>query len=293
MQFKELQSVIKEKSISCDFNTATDDLQSIIFSLARDNFLPLVSQIGSIPENIEHDSTEEKLYTKVSDIILAKCFFELNMKAMVLRERANSADVIAESKFHNYSLVGDAKAFRLSRTAKNQKDFKVESMVHWRGENNFSVLCCPYFQYPKRNSQIYGSALDGNVSLFSWEYFSILLKKNIRETSSTNLQDLWNYSSTIAQKTSVSNKNVCFLEQQNEAIRNFLAISKEDFNSLFKAFKENIIVRGTDEIDYWNHVIQEINAYTKEKAIRELISALKLKEKIKAIDKYITYLKDL
>ncbi|MBE6455798.1 MAG: HindIII family type II restriction endonuclease [Alphaproteobacteria bacterium] len=293
MQFKELQSVIKEKSVSCDFNTATDDLQNIIFSLPRENFLPLVSQIGSIPENIEHDSTEEKLYTKVSDIILAKCFLELNMKAIVLRERANSADVIAKSKFHNYSLVGDAKSFRLSRTAKNQKDFKVESMVHWRGENNFSVLCCPYFQYPKRNSQIYGSALDGNVSLFSWEYFSVLLKKNIQETSSINLQNLWNYSATIAETTSVSDKNVCFLEQQNEAIRNFLSISKEDFNGLFKVFKENIIARGNDEINYWHHVIQKINTYTKEEAIKELISALKLKEKIKAINKYITYLKDL
>ncbi len=72
-----------------------------------------------------------------------------------------------------------------------------------------------------------------------------------------------------------------------------MSISEEDFNNLFKTFKENIIARGNDEIDYWNCVIQKINTYTKEEAIRELISALKLKEKIKAIDKYITYLKDL
>ena len=33
-----------------------------------------------------------------------------------------------------YSLVADAKAFRLSRTAKNQKDFKVQAMdgLAWR-----------------------------------------------------------------------------------------------------------------------------------------------------------------
>ena len=65
---------------------------------------------------------------------------------------------------------------------KNQKDFKVESMEHWRGDNDYSVLVCPYFQYPKTLSQIYGQALNNNVSLFSWEYFSILLRNNIKES---------------------------------------------------------------------------------------------------------------
>ena len=190
MLFTDLQKLIKEKTLSCDFNTASDELKKIIFSLDKKELAPLITQIGAIPENIPHDSTEEKLYTKVSDIILAKCFIELNMKASVIHERSNSADVIAESKFHNYSLIADAKAFRLSRTAKNQKDFKVESMVHWKGDCNFAVLCCPYFQYPKKESQIYGSALNGNVSLFSWEYFSILINKNISENSSINLEEL-------------------------------------------------------------------------------------------------------
>lgn len=103
--------------------------------LDRNSFIPLITQISSIPEDIAHDSTEEKLYTKVSDIILAKCFLELNMEAIVLHERANSADVLVRSKYHNYSLIADAKAFRLSRTAKNQKYFKVESMKYFKVES--------------------------------------------------------------------------------------------------------------------------------------------------------------
>ncbi len=121
----------------------------------------------------------------------------MNFEVEVIRERSNCADIIAQSKFHNYSFVGDAKAFRLSRTAKNVKDFKIDSMVHWRGDNDYSVLACPYFQYPKSNSQIYKLALEGNVSLFSWEYLYIVLSENIMENETINLQELWNQSHII------------------------------------------------------------------------------------------------
>ena len=44
----------------------------------------------------------------------------------------SKAYVIAESKFHCYTLIADAKSFGLSRTAKNQKDFKVTALSNWR-----------------------------------------------------------------------------------------------------------------------------------------------------------------
>ena len=290
MLFLDLKELIKNKAQNYDFDTASTDLQSSIFSLDKKNFMPLITQIGTIPEDIPHDSTEEKLYAKVSDIILAKCFVELNLKATVIRERSNSADILVKSKYHNYSLVADAKAFRLSRTAKNQKDFKVESMVHWKGENEYSVLCCPYFQYPKASSQIYGAALNGNVALFSWEYFYILLAQNIYETEHNTLENLWKQSSIIAKTTSVSDKNKCFLSQQNCTIAQISHLSEKDFYKFFETIKREIIERGNNEIDYWKNIITQIKTYSKEKAIEELISALKLKQKIKAIGKYITSL---
>lgn len=291
MLFSDLQDKIKDYAKTLDFSKASKQLENEVFSLKKDEFLPIIAQIGIIPENIRHDSTEEKLYAKVSDIVLAKCFNELNMKAIVLQERANSADVYVESLYHNYSLVADAKAFRLSRTAKNQKDFKVESMVHWKGENEYAVLCCPYFQYPKSSSQIYGSALTGNVSLFSWEYFSIMLQNGIKETASINLSSIWNQSAVFAKTTSVSEENKCFLEKQNLAIMKELDISQADFQKAFGMFKADIIERGADEITYWKNAIKNINSYSKEQAVKELISALKLNEKIKSIEKYISCLK--
>ena len=291
MQILELIGVIKHEMETNCFQDASDNIQNIIFSLNIRDFIPLVSEIGTIPEFIEHDSTEEKLYTKVSDIILAKCFIELGLKAMVIRERANCADVIARSSFYNYSLVGDAKAFRLSRTAKNQKDFKVESMVHWRCDNNYSVLCCPYFQYPKNKSQIYGQAIDGNVSLFSWEYFSILLQNNIKESLNRNLEELWNYSSVVAQNTPVSSKNLCFFNKQNLFLKKYIDCSDDDFNKYFHIFKNGIILRGENEIKYWEDKINIIKHYSRNQAIEMLIKSLKLNEKINSINSFINQLR--
>lgn len=286
MNFTELCKTIDEFTIRYDFQNASEALEDKIFSLQKNDFIPLVTEIGTIPESIGHDSTEEKLYSKVSDIVLSKCFQELGLKSTVLRERANSADVEAKSKYHNYSLVGDAKAFRLSRTAKNQKDFKVESMDHWKGNNDYSVLVCPYFQYPKSKSQIYGQALNRNISLFSWEYFSVLLKSNLMETETKNISVLWNQSAIISTDTLIANKDNCFLNIQNKGICDFMHISEDAFNRYLNSFKSLIIQRGETEIEYWKNKIEEIKGYSREKAIDELLISLKLNAKIVAISKF-------
>ena len=120
--------------------------------------IPLLKNISIIPESIAHDSSEEKLFARTADILLAKTFQEIGFLSSVNKERSNCADVIAKSIIHKYTLIGDAKVFRLSRTAKNPKDFKVKSMENWRGDNDYSVLACPFYQYPKNKSQIYGQA---------------------------------------------------------------------------------------------------------------------------------------
>ena len=286
MDFRDLRSIIKERTYK-NFLEASIELEEILFNINKKETLSLITEIGIIPEDIAHDSTEEKLYTKVSDILFAKALKELNLEVRVLRERSNCADIIAQSKFHGYSLVGDAKAFRLSRTAKNAKDFKVESMVHWRGDNDYAVLTCPYFQYPKSNSQIYKSALDGNVALFSWEYLYILLSAKIKENQNTNLCDLWNQSAIISQNTMVGNANTCFLKQQDTNIQTLMKISASTFDELFTIIKDRIVIRGNSEIKFFEDEIARIRKLDKDTAIKELISCMKLNSKIETIRTFI------
>ena len=288
MLFNELRNLIRVESEKGEFNNAGAHIQEKVFNLNRISLIPLVTEIGAIPEDIAHDSSEEKLYAKVADIVLAKCFQELGFSSTTNKERANCADVIAKSRYHSYSLVGDAKAFRLSRTAKNQKDFKVKSMVDWKGDNDFAVLVCPYYQYPKSNSQIYGQALDGNVVLFSWENLSILLENSIIESSGLSLASIWNISELISKKTSVSDKNSAFLNTQNVLIQDFFKLDKVLFDNKFKVFRDSIKQRGNSEIDFWKKQIELIKSLSKDEAITKLLSSLKLNEKIASIKKYIS-----
>ncbi len=289
MDFRELRILIRN-NIDNDFFEASNELEDILFNISTEETLPLITEIGIIPEDIAHDSTEEKLYTKTSDILFAKALKDLNLEVRVLRERSNCADIIAQSKFHGYSLVGDAKAFRLSRTAKNAKDFKVESMVHWRGDCDYAVLTCPYFQYPKSNSQIYKSALDGNVALFSWEYLYILLSERIKESQDSNLCTLWNQSAIIGRSITVEDANKSFLRQQDANIQTFTEIPSDRFDSLFSRIKEGIAARGNTEIQYFMNEISRIRNLDKDAAIQELIRSLKLDTKIETIRNFINHL---
>lgn len=286
MTFEELKIELSDCN-SLSFPDATQRLQEMIFALDRANIIQLVSQIGAIPEDIGHDSTEEKLYTKVSDILLAKSLIEMNLEATVLTQRADCADVVAQSHYHRYSIVGDAKAFRLSRTARNAKDYKVNSMAMWRGDCEYSVLICPYFQYPKSNSQIYKEALSGNVALFSWEYLYILLKEGVRESSTLNLSDLWNQSDIISKTTTVSNSKSCFLDQQNQNIIKILKITPEKFYEYFKCVKDIIVERGNTEIQYYEQEIERVKQLNREDAISELLRSMKLDSKIATIRGFI------
>lgn len=290
--------VMQVQSISQKTNYNFVDMSNSMIGyvnlLSFDDFLSVLSEIGTIPERIEHDSTEEKLYSKATDIILSRSFCELGLKSKVLTERANSADVLAESIFHNYSLVGDAKAFRLSRTAKNQKDFKVKSMNDWRGEeNDYAVLVSPYNQYPNTASQIYSQALTVNVCLLSWEHLYFLLSNKIKESPECSLVFLWNISNKIANNPELSfaNRNKCFIADMDKEICVKLRIPNEQFVNLMRQCVQQTINRGESEISYWEAETYKIKSYTREQAINELIKSKKINEKIRVIKKYISTLR--
>jgi type II restriction enzyme len=295
MNFEELKQLISLESCSKNsFEYSTAKIESEILKCNKKDLITIISEIGVIPETIGHDSSEEKLFAKTTDIVLARAFSEIGIKSIVVKERANCADVVGKSQIHDYTLVGDAKAFRLSRTAKNQKDFKVKSMVDWKQDNDYSILVCPYFQYPKSNSQIYGQAIDGNVCLFSWEQMQFLLENNIKETKTLTLAPIWNVSDALRKIiiAAETQKRSNFIEAESSVFCSTVNVSHERWKDSLKVSKKIIIERGEQEIEFWNGRIGKIKKYTRDQAIRELLTALKLKEKIKAIAGYINSLRD-
>ena len=269
------------------FSRASEEVGKYVDAVAADDFVDVLEQIGTIPEAIGHDTTEEKLFAKASDAVLSRAFREIGLKSAVLRERADSADVQAESPIFGYTLVADAKAFRMSRTAKNQKDFKVVSLSGWRKDADYAVLCSPYFQYPKSESQIYAHAIEHNVCLLAWESLIFLIKRGIKENVGLNLSPIWSFSQKLSQTVLLADKKRCFLDDYNKAFLSVVAHSSKDFSSLLKNQIAIIEQRGYLETDFWNNERATIMKYSKEKAINELIKTKKIDEKIQQIEKFV------
>lgn len=291
--FQSFLSKILEFSNNGDFKEQTTKIINYVESIDDNAIKEIVKEIGTIPECIKASSSEEKLFSKASDIILARCFRMLGLKSKAVNERADSADVIAESIHHKYSLVADAKCFRMSRTAKNQKDFKVSALSNWRGaENEYAVLVSPYFQYPKAESQIYKSALDDNVCLLSWEHISILLDNNIKEIDNFSLESLWNISTMITRdsKFAYANAKNCFLPKINLHVAKKIGYDIEDFEQQLSQLKNVIILRGSKELEYCESKIDAIKKLTHDEAIKALIKETKLEEKINVINSYLNSL---
>lgn len=251
------------------------------------DFIGTLKQIGIIPEHIQPDSTEEKLFSKASDIVLSRAFRELGLKSSVLQERSDSADVIAESKIFGYTLVADAKAFRLSRTAKNQKDFKITALSSWRKDNDYSVLCAPYFQYPVKNSQIYSQALENNVCLSSWEYFIFMLEHGIKESIELNLSKIWNFSNIFSHKVLVSDMKKNFLPDFNKFLVKLIGSTQNSLDTSLQAQISSIVERSSVEKSFWLEKIEKIKTYSRKRAIDELIKSQRIYEKINQIDLFV------
>ncbi|MBK9331971.1 MAG: HindIII family type II restriction endonuclease [Ignavibacteria bacterium] len=252
-------------------------------SLNKKILIKELIQVGIMPEVFNHDSSEEKLWSKFSDIILARSLNIIGLKSEVLRTRGNSADVISKCK--KYSLVSDAKCFRLSRTAKNQKDFKVKSLDDWRRKDTYALLVSPLSQYPADKSQIYPQAFSQNVTLLSYLHLQFLIKFGIKG----DLEKLWQLPVYIKKKydKDLQHRGTTYWHAVDEIVCN---ITKQN-SEMLKKYKQNEIDKtrevGLEGINYWKSKFRKFSKLTKQQAIKLLIKSEKIESKIETIKKAI------
>lgn len=286
--FKELLEIIRVSSVSEeDFKLSSERIEGFVFSKEKTDLIELVRSISIIPEEIKASSSEEKLFSKAGDIILAAAFNCLGLKAKTLDQRGNAGDVIVSSTSFDYGFVADAKSFRLSRTAKNQKDFKVKALSDWREDKDYAVLVAPFFQYPTTESQIFKQSLDENVLLFSWEHLSILLQLEIIEDRGLTLEQLWNFPLKYSKKTSVADSKQNFMTEFNQYFMNLFDLTKEDLQSLLQEEVKYIAERANLEKGHWNQQIERIKNLSRDEAIQELLKEINISAKIVTISRFV------
>ncbi|MGH9450619.1 MAG: HindIII family type II restriction endonuclease [Terriglobia bacterium] len=236
---------------------------------------------GSIPAHYGHDTSEEKLYSKYTDALLAATFRYVGLTSLVLSGRADAADV--EAVGANYSLIADAKAFRLSRTAKNQKDFKIESMHAWKHGKPHAMVVCPIYQLPSLTSQIYQQAIARSVCIFSYSHLAVLVLfcDESGKPSAQRLllkvlkcaETLHPTKDSVVYWTCINRAMLSFHKSVGElwlteklAMIEFLSIAKEDALTSLARERERIMKMSRQ--DAIMHLIGDRNIDGREKVIR-------------------------
>lgn len=249
----------------------------------RDGTRALVDHLrfcGSIPEHYGHDTSEEKLYSKYTDAVLAAAYRHIGLKSIVIRERGDAADV--EAVGPDYSLVGDAKAFRLSRSAKNQKDFKIEAMAGWKRGKPHAMVVCPIYQLPPRVSQIYQQAITRSVSVFSYSHMAVIVQLR-DQAGRRSAQGLMLAALRSAEELNPTKDSVAYWTSVNRAMLNFHEGVQRLWRSEKIAMVEALKVVKEEALTALAKQREQIMKMSRDEAIRNLIKERKIGQREKVI----------
>lgn len=267
-------------NFSGDYNRLEQELKQDIENGGVQALLDHLRLSGDIPEQYDHDSSEEKLYSKYTDALLAETYRSLGFKSVVLTERADAADVDAFAK--GYSFVADAKTFRLSRTAKNQKDFKVQAMDGWKRGKPYAMVVCPIYQLPTRSSQIYEQASTRNVCIFTYSHLAVLVCYK-QVSSAEKIEELLLKIFESVKMLNPSKDANSYWFAVNKAMLDFDSQIGEFWKTEKVAAVESIIVAKEQALNYIAKEQEKIMRMSHEQAINQLLKAHKFDSKIDVI----------
>lgn len=277
------QQIIDEIFKIAKLPNAFEILEDKFNELTKDELSDQIVEVGILPEFFDHDSSEEKIWSKYSDIMLAKALSYLGLSAEVIRLRGNSADVLARAE--DYTIVGDAKCFRLSRSAKNQKDFKVKALDDWRRSDTYAVLVSPLYQYPIDKSQIYTQAISSNVTLLSYTHLKLLLDNS----NKLDLKPLWQVGMRLSKiyTTSDQHRGIAYWKELDSIVCKITGTTSTKLTE-YKTYEINKTKEiGQEGIRYWEDKIKEFHLLSKEEAVTLLIKSQKIEQKIQTIERSI------
>lgn len=235
---------------------------------------------GAIPEEFQPNSRVEKIYSKYTDIVIARAFHYMGMKSKVLKRRADAADV--EIRKDVLSFVADAKAFRLSRSAKNQKDFKVQSLDNWKRGKPYAMIVAPIYQLPPRSSQIYEQAISRSVLIFTYTHLALLVRYSTSVGSLKAISLLHKIFQTL-DIINPSKKAYDYWYALNHTLLNYDSNIHSIWLEEKQATMESLMLSKHDALDFLSQERKRILNLSRKEAIRELMSNYKINNKIKIV----------
>lgn len=276
--------VAEIEKISENFGENSERLEGELSAeIRRDGTQALLDHLrlsGDIPESYGHDTSEEKQYSKYTDALLSETYKSIGLKSIVIKERADAADV--EAFAEKYSFVADAKAFRLSRTAKNQKDFKVQAMDGWKRGKPYAMVVCPIYQLPTKSSQIYEQASSRNVCIFTYSHLAMVVSLSKLEGVASAQELIHKIFKTIPALNPSKNAHQYWFAV-NTTMLNHSDKIEELWKVEKKAAVDSITAAKQEALEFLAGEREKIMRMSHEEAIKELIEVHKIESRIKVI----------
>lgn len=263
-----------------DADKVEQELRGEIQKKGIESLLGHLRLCGVIPEGYGHDTSEEKLYSKYTDIVIHEAFLWMGFSSIVLKERADVADV--ECVGTHISFVADAKAFRLSRTAKNQKDFKVQAMDNWKHGKQYALLIAPVFQLPSRKSQIYYQASTRSVCIFTYTHLAVLVRY-VKIANQQKAQELLRIIFDTVELMTPSKDAVAYWLAINRTLLDFDPKIRHIWKEEKIATEEAIRILRKEALEFLAKERERILKLSREDAIREVLKSRKIDTKIQVI----------
>ena len=271
--------------LSGDFGVDAEKVEEEIRQEIEDGGInPLLGHLrlcGVIPERYGHDTSEEKLYSKYTDVIIHEAYLSMGFNSLVLKGRADVADV--ECVNDNYCFVADAKAFRLSRTAKNQKDFKIQALDGWKHGKPYAMLVCPVYQLPSRTSQIYQQAGVRSVCIGTYTHLAVFSRYAEIKSKDKAMELLHEVFKTVEAMNPSKNANAYWQIVNRKILDSDVSIG-DIWREEKRALVESIHISRREALSFLAAERERIMRLSKEEAIKEVLQSSKLENKMRAIE---------
>ena len=243
-----------------------DEYFSSLYNLNSDLLKEHLSFCGIIPEYFTHDSSEEKKYSKFSEVIMCRVFDKLGAEVALIEERANRADLIID--FDDKRYVADTKCFRMSRSALNPKDYKINAMVKWmeKDEAAGGILIGSFF--PQDRSRLWTEAVDNKILILSYAHIYHILHKGELEDYEELFEEMIDFST-------LHNPN---MTQYWNHIDSIIEDEIPDLKETKQLFRDKLNEIRVLSLNYWNGSLEAMKQAletTGNTTLKELVSKYK------------------
>ena len=192
MQFETTPDNIDHEKIAGDF------MQKVQEEMDDQRFERLLTISGFIPDLYLSDSSQETLFSKMVECLVAEWARRMGFSGEIIKQKASYEDV--KITIDSRIVVCDAKSFRLGRSqaAPNPKDFlKLEDIRKWMDRYSSSIgglVTYPCKHEWTKGSDIYQycSTADAPTVMLPYKYLSYLLHHK-GSFSVNDLTNLWDY----------------------------------------------------------------------------------------------------